>query len=436
MQRVLLEFDARDGEVFEMAEAAARSEAEAERQAIPYLDALAGLGIGLVGAAPVPMLIGPEGGPAPSGLSEFAPSGARPTPVVGRRSMVIPADVPAAAMAGLHAHAGVHVWPDSRLALVEKADCGFEPPVAIRDLQELLGVAEVWDAGARGQGIVVGILDEGVSGEHYPVIGGFVREGSGATPGGASVQSHGSMCAADVLVAAPEAKLYDYPFLGVPRSGGALQMFQAALNQRRIDGTPHLTNNSYGFVGVPDPAENPDHEVHNLNHPLHRKIREVVATGIACFFAAGNCGQDCPSGNCHASGVGPGRSIHGSNSLEEVVTIAAVNAAHVRIGYSSQGPGMFARQKPDLSAYSHFHGNFGPGQPAGGENFDNGTSAATPVAAGVAALLMSAVPGLSPAALKAALIASALPLGNEGWSPGTGHGVVNAAAAYRRLLTA
>ncbi|PJN96558.1 hypothetical protein CNY89_01850, partial [Amaricoccus sp. HAR-UPW-R2A-40] len=62
MQRVLLEFDARDGEVFEMAEAAARSQAEAERQAIPYLDALAGLGIGLIGAAPVPMLIGPEGG--------------------------------------------------------------------------------------------------------------------------------------------------------------------------------------------------------------------------------------------------------------------------------------------------------------------------------------------------------------------------------------
>ena len=36
-----------------------------------------------------------------------------------------------------------------------------------------------------GQGIVVGILDEGVSGEHYPVIGGFVREGSGVTPGAA-----------------------------------------------------------------------------------------------------------------------------------------------------------------------------------------------------------------------------------------------------------
>lgn len=436
MQRVLLEFDAPDGEVFEMAAAAARSEAEAERQAIPYLDVLAGLGVGLVGAAPVPMLIGPEGGPAPAGLSDLAPSETHPAPIVGRRSLVIPAEAPEAAMEGLHARAGVHVWPDSRLELVETADCAFAPPVSVAELRDLLGVAEVWEAGARGRGVVVGILDEGVSGAHYPVTGGFAREGAGVTPGGASVQSHGSMCAAGVLVAAPEAELYDYPFLGVPRSGGALQMFQAALNQRRVDGTPHLTSNSYGFVGVPDMAEGPDHEVHNLNHPLHRKIREVVATGIACFFAAGNCGQDCPSRNCHASGVGPGRSIHGSNSLDEVVTIAAVNAAHVRIGYSSQGPGMFAGRKPDLAAYSHFHGNFGPGRPAGGEGFDDGTSAAAPVAAGVAALLLSAVPGLSPAALKDALIASATPLGGGGWSPGTGHGVVNAAAAYRRLLVA
>ena len=124
-------------------------------------------------------------------------------------------------------------------------------------IRELLDVAAVWDDGFRGEGIVVGIIDEGIDGTTYPVIGGFSRPGAQA-PGAAQVSSHGSMCAADVLVAAPDAKLYDYPFLGIPNSGGALAMFQAVLDQRRRDGTPHVTSNSYGFVGVPSQDSVPD----------------------------------------------------------------------------------------------------------------------------------------------------------------------------------
>ena len=185
----------------------------------------------------------------------------------------------------------MRVWPNSELTLLEGAvDCRpFQPAVDIATLQGLLGVSEIWNDGFRGQGVIVGIIDEGVDGSVYPVAGGFSRP-DGQTPGSAPVSSHGSMCAADILVAAPDGRLYDYPFLGVPLSGGALQMFQAVLNQRSIDGTPHLTNNSYGFVGVPDGRCSPTHEVHDPNHPVHRKVREVVAAGVPCFFAAGNCG--------------------------------------------------------------------------------------------------------------------------------------------------
>jgi serine protease AprX len=248
------------------------------------------------------------------------------------------------------------------------------------------------------------------------------------------------MCAADVKVAAPDARIYDYPFLGVPNSGGALQMFQAVLDQRLRDGTPHITNNSYGFTGVPDPVTFPNHEVNDINHPLHRKVREVIAAGVACLFAAGNCGHHCPSGNCQASGTGPGKSIHASNSLAEVITVAAVNNARDRIGYSSQGPGMFERQKPDIASYSHIFGNFGPGRPGGTvmpdgriQPFDNGTSAATPVAAGVAAMLLSAFPGLTPAQIKDVLIRTAI--GAGGWNADFGHGIIDADAAYNFLKT-
>jgi subtilisin family serine protease len=214
-------------------------------------------------------------------------------------------------------------------------------------------------------------------------------------------------------------------------------MFQAVLEQRRRDGTPQIANNSYGFVGIPPRDSFPTHEIHDLNHPLHRKVREVITSGCTTFFAAGNCGSECPSGACHPSGIGAGRSIHGSNALKEVITIAAVNSRHDRIGYSSQGPGMFERQKPDLACYSHFFGNFGPGRPAGGDlnSFDNGTSAATPVAAGVAALLLSAFPGMTPVRMRQALLAGAIDIGRPGWDAETGFGVINAGASYQFLRT-
>jgi subtilisin family serine protease len=96
---------------------------------------------------------------------------------------------------------------------------------------------------------------------------------------------------------------------------------------------------------------------------------------------------------------------------------------------------MFEKNKPDIAAYSHFFGNFGPGRPAGGDNnnFDNGTSAATPVAAGVAALLMSAYPHLTPAEVKEALTAGAIDIGPPGWDILAGYGVINAAASYVHL---
>ena len=161
----------------------------------------------------------------------------------------------------------------------------------------------------------------------------------------------------------------------------------------------------------------------------------MIASGAACFFAAGNCGDDCPAGNCHSSAIGSGKSISAANSLPESLTVAAVNSRHERIGYSAQGPGTLSPQKPDLSAYSHFFGNFGPGRPAGGteKNFDNGTSAACPMAAGVAALLLSAFAELTVDDLRQALTATAIDLGIPGWDDQTGFGVVNAGAAYTWL---
>ena len=325
---------------------------------------------------------------------------------------------------------GVRVWPNSEIRYYD-VDCRpFQPAVSIDAIRDHLGVGDVWQSGHRGDGIIVGIVDEGIDGTEYPVIGGFNRAGAQA-PGAASIRSHGSMCAADVLVAAPEAQLYDYPFL-VPRSSSALAMFSNVLEQRRLDGTPHVVSNSWGFYAVPPQATNPNHEIWDIDHPLHRKIREVIESGALVVFAAGNCGTPCPAGNCDDSSIGAGISIHGSNSLAEVITVAAVNSRGDRIGDRSQGPGMFEPEKPDVAAYSHFFGNFGPGRPGGDTEtpFDNGTSAACPVTSGVVALLLSAKPGVTPAQLRDALIDGA---DRSEWSPDTGHGIIHAARSMTAL---
>jgi serine protease AprX len=457
---VLVEVVREQRGAFELHGSAMETTTETVRQGESVVGDLTGYGLEVTDEiAPVPMFPDRVVYEEDNGLAAFGSEETNPD--VTASSTVVSAQVERSRLEELAAQENVTVWPNSELSLLGECDCEdgysvselaehpfdltmfaggvdcrpYKPAVDIGVIRKLLGVDSIWREGFHGQNIVVGILDEGINGRIYPVIKRLSHRDVPRLPGGAPIDSHGSMCAADVLVAAPAAKLYDYPFLGIPKSGGALAMFQAVLDQRRQDGTPHLTNNSYGFVGRPPQEQEPNHEIWDINHPLHRKVREVIASGAPAFYAAGNCGGPCPSLNCDPSGIGPGQSIHASNSLAEVITVAAVNSQHQRVGYSAQGPGGFEKNKPDVASYSHFFGNFGPGRPADGDasSFDNGTSAATPVAAGVGALLMSAFPDLGPDRLKQALIAGTINLGTPGWDTDTGSGVINAASSYALL---
>jgi hypothetical protein len=240
------------------------------------------------------------------------------------------------------------------------------------------------------------------------------------------------MCAFDSLIAAPQAKLYD---LGIGKTPGgiaaflssALQAFQWALNRYRSDGTPQVLSNSWGLYQDswdPFPAGHPGNYTHNPNHPFTRKVLEVIDEGILVAFAAGNCGDPCPDGRC-GSDHGPGRSIRGANGHERSICVGAVNVHRERVGYSSQGRSTLHDAKPDLCGYSHFRGHFDP---------DTGTSAACPTVAGVLALLRSRFSTLKQDDARALLNQTAINVCAPGFDVDSGHGVVNAAAAYERLL--
>lgn len=313
--------------------------------------------------------------------------------------------------------------------------CDCQPTVAkgsIADVASYLGVNQIWSAGFQGQGIVVGVLDGGITAQGRPVkdgetsrriprvIGGWPNDwGTEAGKWG----DHGNMCSTDVLGMAPQAQIYDLRISGTGGSPGtisrALQAFQWAIDRHRNDGTPQVLTNSWGIFQETWDAT----YARDPNHPFTRKVVEAINEGILVLFAAGNCGATCPDGRCGPDN-GPGRSIWGANGHPLVMTVGAVNKNEEFIGYSSQGPAALDPNKPDFCSISHFAGYF----PS-----DSGTSAATPILAGVVALLRQAKPSAVQAEVLACLKATAKDIGPTGADQHSGAGIVQAKKAFDRL---
>lgn len=372
------------------------------------------------------------------------------TPVAGTRTVVVRGTVTPEALTELRADPNVSVWDDGPIAAFERGT--FAPPdlnlaasagpspctpvdcdaggTAQGDLEAMakaLRADAVWADGYTGKGIVIGICDTGVRAAHIPaLIGGWTPPG-GSPVGDNNAHQHGSMCATDALGACPDAKILD---IGILKSVGgigsllsdALAAYDWVLDQYRTNGTPQILSNSWGIYRqswIPDYACDP-------NHPFTRKVVEVIDAGVLVVFAAGNCGQVCPSGQCGPDN-GPGKSIWGANGHPRVITVGAVNIHDEWVGYTSQGPSCMSDRKPDVCGISHFKGY---------TRLDNGTSAACPTIAGVLGLLREAKPDLTQDEAMAALASTARNVCAPGWDPHSGAGVVDANAARQALIPA
>jgi len=152
-------------------------------------------------------------------------------------------------------------------------------------------------------------------------------------------------------------------------------------------------------------------------------------------FAAGNCGDGCSWQDYRCgSDTGSGRSIWGANGSPPVITVAGVNTKDELAGYSSVGPAALDKKKPDVCGITHFQGYYYKYPPPTGPRRDGGTSAANPTIAGVAALLKSAKPDLTPGEVKKCLQKTARNICAPGWDIYSGYGVVDAKAALACVL--
>ncbi len=337
------------------------------------------------------------------------------------------------------------VFADARIEACPT--CGGSPPVGnAADVARLLGVPKLAARGMNGRGVLLAVVDTGINLAHLRLRGltpNFRGDRSWVpasppgrpplVPGNLPV-GHGTMCAFDALIAAPQATLLDIAVLQSVTPGGsvmegllsdailAYSHLRRVLREMQRPGDFHslVVNNSWGMFRADwdFPIGHPGNYSDNPRHPFNLIVGTLERAGADILFAAGNCGRECRDGRC-GSEIDAG--IYGANSHPQVLSVAGVDTAKLRVGYSTRGPGRLDRRKPDICAYTHFAGS-------GVYPADGGTSAATPVAAGVVAALRTRFPmrnGISPALVRNAVRRTAQDLSPTGFDFEHGFGIVN-----------
>lgn len=313
-----------------------------------------------------------------------------------------------------------------------------QPSAAAEDPGEVLRAApgwniaavrapQLWALGHTGRGVVVASLDTGVDLAHADLQrkwrGGtnswFDPHGEEATPYdalGHGTQAMGVMVGGRALGVAPAARwiavrLYDSA--GRARMSDIHLAFQWLLDPDGDPATadaPDIVNASWTLAGRPPGS---------CIAEFSDDIRVLRSSGIVVVFAAGNEG---PAGRTSSSPANnPG-----------ALSVGAVDRDLGLARQSSRGPsscdgGVFPQLvAPGMNVRTTDLSHGGPPAYAN----VSGTSVASPHAAGVLALLMSAFPSASVAELEGALTRGAQDLGDAGPDNRYGHGLVDAVGAF------
>lgn len=359
------------------------------------------------------------------------------------RGTIPDADAANAALALAATHPDVvGVYSDPLIELMPT--CGTSPPVGNdADVARLLSVAGLNQGGLDGSRVHVAVVDSGINVAFLQSRGGTpnLDVASSGTPSlittapGQHPVGHGTMCAYDVGISAPEAILLDFAILdGATSISGVLSDAVASygrlltLLRDESSGVDALVvTNSWGVFdpSTDFPVGSPSNYTDNPRHPFNVIVASLEAVGADILFAAGNCGVTCPDGRCRFAN----RPINGANSHPKVLSVGGVDVNKARVGYSSHGPGRLAPQKPDICAYTHFIGSrIHQNAPVNSfQAADTGTSAACPVAAGVVAAVRTRHPSsaLPPQNLRSLIFKTAEDIGGLGYDFDNGWGVLD-----------
>jgi len=289
---------------------------------------------------------------------------------------------------------------------------------AIRDREYWLndyGIRSAWST-TKGEGVTIAVIDTGIDGSH-PDLAGAVSDGTdfsgqGAANGQQPVgdpddSSHGTMVAsllagrgngsAGIIGVAPEADLLSIS-IGVGDPG-------ADSDQQIADAVLWAVDHGADVINMSLTRNTPDWPSSWDDAFLYAMDNDVVVVA-----AAGNRG----------SGT---KAVGAPATMPGVLTVAGVDrAGTASVDASSQGItiGVAAPSEELVGAV-----------PGGGYVIWNGTSGATPLVAGVVALVRAAHPELDAANVINRLTATAAPAGASGVDPIYGFGLLRADRAVR-----
>lgn len=272
-----------------------------------------------------------------------------------------------------------------------------------------------------GQGVVMGIADDGAIGPHIDFKGRLTQY----TTNFSANNTHGDMVAGiavgaanlnpNMMGMAPGTYLHMYGISGYPH------VVTAPANFNNLGTTITSTSYSQGSGGVyTADAATIDDQIRNNTMLMH-------------VFSAGNAGT---SDHGYGAGAGWGNITGGYKAAKNVMAVANLRNTDQLENSSSRGPARDGRIKPDIAANGYNQMSTGPNNTylVGG-----GTSAASPGIAGIFAQLSHAYRALNndsvpPSALiKAVMLNTAEDLGNPGPDFRFGWGRVNALRAVQTL---
>jgi type VII secretion-associated serine protease mycosin len=283
-----------------------------------------------------------------------------------------------------------------------------------------VGVSAVWRV-TRGSGVTVGVLDSGAD-PTVPDLTGSVTVGpdytKGADPSGyqppdlhgtyiaSLIAGHGSGPGdgSGVIGVAPAATILSVRVILDDQEPGFTNFHNdTAYNDTVGKGIRYAIRHGVGVINMSLGGDTPTRD-------LRAAIADAIAHGVVVVAAAGN---DATSWNGFTPYSYPA-------AYPGVISVGAVGADGQRASFSDRNASVVL-SAPGVSVVGA-----GPG---GSYLEGSGTSPASAIVAGVAALIRSRYPRLSPLQVEQAMISSASRRPSGGYSPSVGFGEVDAPAA-------
>lgn len=283
-----------------------------------------------------------------------------------------------------------------------------------------IGVPGAWGR-TRGAGVTVAVLDTGVD-TSAPDLTGSVTVGpdytAGADPPGyqppylhgtyicSIIAGHGSGPgeAEGMLGVAPQARILSVRvILDDSEPGFAVYNGNAAYDDAIANGIDYAVAHGASVINMSLGSQ-------GATRSLRQAIAGAVARGVVVVAAAGNDGT---SGGGFTSYSYPA-------AFTGVIAVGAVGAGGQRASFSDRNSSVVV-SAPGV--------NIDGAGPGGQYIVGDGTSPASAFVAGVAALIRSAYPHLTPVQVMQAIVTSTTLRPAGGYSPAVGFGEVNAAAA-------